>query len=344
MPRPGFLFCISPDSSLIKEQVERLAAEFPPGHAVNNGGMLEFSALGAQAPGWTRKVFWGDSNLDNDFWECLGMQNLFGSGTLILLRNAQALPAEIWKKLSIALGQANPAVWVILCLEVEFERGKPKIPAHISRLKAYEFARKQSWIWQNPGLDKAGVMQDYIREQAGKIGLKIPPLLLPELAELLPPDATAVKLELEKLNLLMHNESGESELKREHLALIGERAGADIYQVLRALQNNQNLTTVWAMVLASETGSANDRMLFGFLGALVREARILWQLLFSENVYVPPGALNEKKALARKLGVRKLAELWELALEAEKGVKSGEVSEEQALEYLMAELSLLFAK
>ena len=44
------------------------------------------------------------------------------------------------------------------------------------------------------------------------------------------------------------------------------------------------------------------------------------------------------------MGIRRLSELWELALEAEQGIKSGEVSEEQALERLIADLFSLFAK
>ncbi|MBQ4133400.1 MAG: DNA polymerase III subunit delta [Desulfovibrionaceae bacterium] len=339
MSRPGFLFCISPDSTLLKQHVELLAARFPP----PGGAALMPPALSSSSQGWNRKVFWGDSGLEDEFWDCLGVQNLFGGGTLVVLRNAQALPADTWKKLSKAMAQANPAVWPVLCLEVEFERGKPKIPAHITRLKAFDFAGKQGWVWQSPGLDARG-LQSYIQAQSKKLGLDIPPALLSQLAAALPSNAAAVQLELEKLALLVQTEGENNQLKPEHLSLIRQQAEVDIYRVLRALQNNRNSAEVWAMAMASESGSSNDKMLFGFLGALVREARILWQILFSENVYIPAGALAEKQALAQKLGVRRLAELWELALEAEQGVKSGEVSEDQALERLLADLSLLFSR
>ncbi len=343
MSRPGFTFCISPDSALIKQHVEELIKEFPPDTPAAFSAQPVMPATMPPEGSWSRKVFWSDDGLEDDFWDCFGVQNLFGASRLLLLRNAQALPADTWKKLSKALARANSAIWVILCLEVSFERGQPKIPAHITRLKAYEFANKHGWVWLNPGLN-AKVLQDYIKRQSKKLGLEIPPELLPRLAATLPADATAIELELEKLSLSLEEDNGKNTLAPEHLSLIGTQVDVDVYRVLRSLQNNQNLAEVWSMVLASEKGSGNDKMLFGFLGALVREARVLWQVLFSENVYLPGNILAEKQILARKLGVRKLAELWELALEAEQGVKSGDVSEEQALERLMADLSLLFAK
>ena len=342
MSRPGFVFCVCPDYALIRHQVNAMAEKHPPGQNADTG----MPGSAAPAKGWEQHIFWGDDGLDDKFWDSLGMQNLFGGGQLIILRNAQLILADTWKKLAKSLARANPSVWMFICLEVEFERGQPKIPAHIKRLKAFEFAEKQGWVWQNSGLSGKG-MQDYIRHEAARLGLTIPPALLPRLAAIMPEDATAVRLELEKLALLFDDSKSASKpLTLEHLNLIDNPVEVDIYAVLRALeqsgQQGQRADTVWGTVLASETGASKDKMLFGFLGALTREARTMWQLLFGEKVYVPGNLAQDKLNLARQLGIRKLAELWELALESEQGVKSGEVSEEQALERLMADLSLLF--
>jgi DNA polymerase-3 subunit delta len=46
--------------------------------------------------------------------------------------------------------------------------------------------------------------------------------------------------------------------------------------------------------------------------------------------------------LAQSLGAARLARIWDLALQADKGIKSGERSPEQAFEILTAGLFLLF--
>lgn len=296
---------------------------------------------GGSGSKWTKEVFWGDDGLENSFWDALGVQDLFGSGRVVIIRNAQQLLADSWKKLNKALARANPSIWIFIYLEVEFERGQPKIPAHVKRLKAFEFADKQGWVWSSSGLSGKGI-QDYIRDKAKDLGITIPIQLIPELAQRLPNDATAISLELEKLALLL--DPDQKKLRPEHLEQIDSHTDIDIFAVLRELQSGTRPDKIWATVIASESAPAKDKMLFPFLGALAREARTLWQLLFGEKVFVPTHLVQDKLALARQLGVRKLAEFWELALEAEQGVKSGEVSENQALERLMASLSRLFAR
>lgn len=85
-------------------------------------------------------------------------------------------------------------------------------------------------------------------------------------------------------------------------------------------------------------------MLFYFLTMLVREARILWQLALGEEKVVgaPPFALDRKRPLAQRMGPDRLAVIWDLALEAELGVKSGEHSPDQAFERLLAGMAELF--
>ena len=339
MSRPGFIFCICPDSALTRQYINGMAKKYPPSTG-NNAGMLPPPT---SKTGWKKEVFWADDGLEDSFWDALGVQDLFGGSRLVIIRNAQLLLADSWKKLSTVLARANPSIWIFICLEVEFERGQAKIPAQAKKLKAFDFADKQGWVWTNPGLSGKGML-DYIKNKAAALGINIAPALLPELALRLPSDATAIGLELEKLALLLETDTGKRELLPEHLEQIDQQTEVDVFAVLRNLQAGIRHDRVWATVLASESGNAKDKMLFSFLGALVREARILWQLLFGEKVFVPGNLANDKLALARQLGVRKLSEFWELALEAEQGVKSGEVSEEQALERLIADLFRLFAK
>lgn len=335
MNRPGFTFCICPDSALARQYIDNMADKFPP------SGNEEGGMLAALPNNWKKEIFWADEGLEDSFWEALAVQDLFKESRIIVIRNAQRILTDTWKKLSSALARANPSVWIFICLEVEFERGQPKIPIQVKKLKAFSFAEKQGWVWSNAGLSGKGML-DYIKTKAAGLELIIPPALLAKLGNRLPPDAAAIALELEKISLLM--EPGQNELRPEHLEQIGRQAEVDVFGVLRNLQSGTRPEKIWATVLASESGNAKDKMLFAFLGALVREARILWQLLFGEKVFMPGNLASEKLNFARQLGVRRLSEFWELALEAEQGIKSGEVSEEQALERLMADLFSLFSQ
>ena len=321
---PGFNFCACPDAALTRQYIDQLVAKYPaPG-----GGK------------WTREVFWADDGLGNNFWDALTQQTLFGGGKVIVLRNAQTLLADSWKKLNKALATLNASSWLFVCLEVEFEKGQPKITAQAKKLKALDFAQKQGWFWSHPGLLGRG-LQDYIVAEANSLGLVIPAPILAELCQILPSDATAIRLELEKLALALP--AGEKQLTPQMLELLDEEVSIDVFSVLRNLQQpGSKPEQIWSMVLSSHT--SRDKMLFPFLGALLREARTMWQLLFKENVYVPAGLAQQKTALAQQLGLRKLANFWDLALEAEQGVKSGAVSEEQALERLIASLFKLFNK
>lgn len=131
--RPGFSFCICPDGKLLRQQVEELLGAHPDA-------------------GRERHVFWGDDELPPKFWEILTLQGLFSTSRVLVMRNAHALTADVWKRLSAALSRPNPQTWPLFCLEVAWEKGQPKIPAHIAKLPCFTFADAKGWIWRSPGL------------------------------------------------------------------------------------------------------------------------------------------------------------------------------------------------
>ena len=57
---------------------------------------------------------------------------------------------------------------------------------------------------------------------------------------------------------------------------------------------------------------------------------------------MPPSIIPTKKTLAQAMGPVGIAKLWELAAAAERAIKTGEQSPEQAFDFLVAELSLVF--
>jgi DNA polymerase-3 subunit delta len=122
--------------------------------------------------------------------------------------------------------------------------------------------------------------------------------------------------------------------------MLVERAPAfDIFLLLRRLQGGQ-AKMAWQSILA-ET-QRNEDLVFPFIGLLLREARLLWQLKAGEKPYLFPSDANLKRELSSRLGFAALAAIWDFAHTAELSVKSGQNTPSQALDILVAELTLLF--
>lgn len=329
MNRAGFIICIGPDSVLLKDHIERELASSPPASSGMPGG----------APGaWEKSVFWGEEPLPADFWEKLTLQGLFSEPRAVILRHAQNLSAETLKKLSAALAKGSELVWPFICFESPFEKGKPKLAAHIGKLKFYEFARQKGWAKELPPLDQKGI-RAFAAKEAEKLGLKLGQGDLERLVPALPPDAGAIRLELGKLSLA----AVDGQLPSDALELLNFEPETDIFAFLQALQGARRPEDVWAQYF-KESANNSDASLFGFLWALLREGRIMWQLLAGEQVFLPGHVAAAKTSLARSLGYGGLSRIWDAALAADKGVKTGERSPHQAFEILIADLFSLFKR
>ncbi|MBL3581755.1 DNA polymerase III subunit delta [Oleidesulfovibrio alaskensis] len=320
MAKDGFSFIVCPDGQLLRDRIEgQLAA-----HSSSHGA-------------WERHVYWGDEGLAASFWEHLTLQGLFATPKALVVRNAQNLAAADWKKLSESLRQASPTSWAFICLEVAFERGKAKVPAAVQKTACWKFAAGQGWIWESPGLDERS-LQGFASAWAQKRGVRFAPGALPAICAALPADATAARNELEKLALAA---GADGVISADTSALGDHAADLDIFGFIRAVQSGTQHDKVWRKVMGSS--SANDGLVFQFLGMLQREARMMWQLLSGESVRLPAAVLQSKTRTAQQLRYRGIMRMWDLALEAEKGIKSGERSPDQAMEALIGGLLALFA-
>lgn len=320
MSRPGFTICTCPDAQLIKNHIDSQLGAYP-----------------APEGSWQRHVYWGDEGLPPVFWENLTLQGLFATPKSLIIRNAQNLPPEDWKKMSQALGSFNPQAWPFLCLEVAFEKGTPKLPKTVTALKCWTFAEKKGWIWTSAGLSPKD-MRDFIAGWAARNGVTIAPAVLQTLAHALPSDATAATRELEKLALA----AGDSPaITPEMAAEITHETELDIFAFINALQSGNAPAKVWGKVIQGHTSGEDG--IFKFLAMLLREARILWQLLAGEQVFLPGNIKHNKERMAQGMGRVRIAKIWDLALEAEKGIKTGERKPEQAMEMLVAGLLALFS-
>ena len=76
---------------------------------------------------------------------------------------------------------------------------------------------------------------------------------------------------------------------------------------------------------------------------MAREARLLWQLQAGDKVFVPQFVENEKRRLASRVGFAGLCRMFAELQKAELSVKTGARQPLQAMEELVASLSLVFA-
>jgi len=318
MNRAGFTFCICPDGRLIREHVAvELAAHAPPGGA------------------WQRHVYWGDEELPSAFWEHLHQPGLFAVGRALVIRQANALPAAVWKRISSALASPKEHCWPFFCLEMAWEKGQTKLPAHMAKLKCLAHADSQGWVWRYAGLDDR-TLRGFVQKEIQKRKLRFAKGALELLCAGLIPDASAVAAELDKLELAATDGFVSADLA----AQAAHVPTFDIFRFLRLIQGGKT-QNAWTNVLRARR--TNEGLLFRLIGRLLPETRLLWRLLQGESVRAHPAELDAKRKLAFRLGYEGLARLFRLLFLAELSVKSGERQPEQALDALVADVSLLLA-
>lgn len=319
MRRPGFSFLVCPDAALIRERIERLLTEA--------GGDFE------------RHVFWGDDEIGPGFWQALSGGSLLGRKKAVILRRAHVLPPEFWKKLVGPLKGFNDAAWPFFCLEAAPAKGKKAtgMPKGLADTPYFEFAGKQKWVWTSPGLTPEAI-GPMLRDWAARRGISLAPGVREALSGLIPPDMAAADNELKKLELSLE---GRQTIERRDLDILHHHAGMDSFAFLDALSRPKAAPEVWREILDRQ--SAGEEMIFAFLGLLLYEARQLWRFQVGEAdaVRLSPSARSKKEAMAARLGPRGIARIFDLALDAELGIKSGAKRPDQAMEDLTARLCRL---
>ena len=335
MERPGFFFCICPDAALLRSWMD--SELLPPlmAQAGQGGSSLMGELMPASSAAPDIHTFWADEGLDRRFWDALTLLGMDGRQRILIVRGAHQLSADVWKKLSSALATPRPGVLPIFCMECPWEKGQPKLPAHIAKLKCLAFAEKQKWQWRSPGLE-ARTLRQHVQREAAALGLRMAPDALNALAEMLIPDASAVRGVLEQLSLASQDGSVDVSLVRQMTEFTPD---AVIFDFIRQLENG-NARAVWKTLLRE--GDGGESLLFPLLTHMAREARMLWQMNAGEKVFVPQHVEAEKRRLASKLGPAGLSAVLEALAAAEFSVKSGARSPLQAMESLVAQLTLVF--
>jgi DNA polymerase-3 subunit delta len=319
--RPGFSFCICPDP-------ERLRAH------------IRFVLQHNAKTDWEQKIFWGDEDLPSSFWEALSVPNLMGPPRALVLRRAHGLTVDFWKALTPHLKGFKRSIWPFFCLEGAWTKNKPTIPKTIQSRPYWKVAANNQWIWQDPGLTRNNLPKE-VSQWAKSRQITFEQGVLQAFCHSLPLETFALHNELEKLSLHLGSRKTVSQAD---LVLFEHPMDMDMFTFLRSIQDRGQRFTVWKKILADHGSSGSD-MLFPFLGLLTWETRTMWQLASGEDnaVRLPPSIKSMKKNMASRLGLPKLARIFDLVLDAETSVKSGRRTPDQALEYIVQELMRVFS-
>lgn len=314
--RPNFSILISPDSKLLLEEIENQLTKVKPPYGI-----------------WEKRFVWGDEPCDDNFWKNLNQKNLLGQYSAFIIRNAQLWNHTIWNALAKVVNTPLDD-WLFICLEVEAEKNKFKVPPHIQKNGAYLLAQKNGWIWSRQKL--AGVaLQSYVLEKAKDKGLKFEKTAQEAFCSQLLPDAAFINNELEKLSLMTDDgiiklsmlETFMASPETNNFAIIKNIQQGNKKEVLKNI-NNENAST----------------LLFSLVALLARDLRICWQIINGEQSKISPYELKTKQDVARKLSQSAIAKGFSNLADAEWQVKSGRLSPEQALELLIHKMLIVYKK
>jgi len=327
--RRGHRVLICPDAELLRRRVAKLMGEMG----------------GASGPAVARKVFWGDDDpIPQAFWAELTMQNLFSTPTVLVLRRAELMKAELWDRLDEALKLAATTVLPVFCLEGRWKDGKPPVPVFLPKRGLWRAAEENAWIWQSAGLTE-NTLPKFVDAWAKEKGLEMDGPARQALLCALPHDALAAGLELDKLELA----AGDGKrLGADMAGLIAPHGDMDFFDFMKGLaarpqSNPEAARAVWARVLDDHLRPGGDKILFQLLGYVSWQARQMWMLNEGEEHKVRMNP-RDKPALSRmaaQLGRAGIARIIELTLDANLGVITGARRPDDTLESYVAQLSAL---
>ncbi|WP_461833312.1 DNA polymerase III subunit delta [Desulfothermus sp.] len=312
--REGYFICICPDFEVISDFI--------------NNTLKKFSG------NWEKKLIWGDEDQSDIFFNYLRSSSLINTKQAIILRRAEKLPKEFWNKLSNFLNKFNPDVCPFICIESEWNKGKPTNIQSLKNKKYYKFAEKRKWIFRHPGVDEQ-FLTDYINKWSKKNKINISHEVMLHLKEILPKDLSSIKNELKKLETLNKNV-----ICVEDLSVISPSFEYNIFDLINSLEGLAPKDKVWDTIINKEINS--HQSIFPILGLFKREVKILWNLLKGESVYLPNWVKTKKINIAKKLGPKKIIEIYNIVLEAELRLKTSNINPSMVFENLVASMQSIF--
>lgn len=325
---PSFYFCICNDAYLSKQHMDTFLNSLGKPWSVDsstNNTLIE------------KYTYWPEDLSEQKFWNTMTLQNLTGTPKLIYVRHAHSILADDWKKLSATLATTRNGILPVFFFECAWEKGIPKIPAHITKLKCFEFATSKKWEFRSIGLNEKNI-KAFLFKELQKHAIVLNQESMEMLAFSIIPDATLIASTVSHLALLAENGT----ISKKNLAqLNGYVPELQIFDLIKDIENS-NGKKIWALFAKDNT--EGEDIIFSLIALMSREARMLWQLLMGEHVYIAPTILDSKKILAKRLGATGLSTLFTALTEAEFAIKSGKYSVAQTFDFLLVTLCDIFSK
>ncbi len=312
-----FCFVLSDDLALLKRKIEVVREDY---------------ASKSTAP-CNVMTFWGDEFTTN-FWDTFTAISFEARADFIILRKAEALKADDWKKLSEMIGILRDDAFLLICIESAWDKNVPKVPAYISSQQCYTFAKKKNWFFQEAPLTTQN-MRAYVIKGLKERRIEMQDTVLNVLLSLLAPPSSSIDNALDQLAFIATEKTIEEKDLAHLSATVPELI---IFDYIKYLESGKTYP-LWESVL--NENKPGD-ILFPLLEILAREARTLWKLSIGEDVKLSPFIANAKKQLAFRLGKDGIARLFSVLSDADWSIKSGKKDVGQVLEELIFRLSYLY--
>ncbi len=316
----------TPDSTLLKKRMQELAQSFYEGKNIKQ----------------KERIFWADEGLGSDFWEAFSSSalSLEPQCDFIVLRKADEMNAESWKKISDALANLREDAFVVLCIETEWENyfGKLslKLPLYITNQLCYAYAEKKGWL-EKLKPHSIETFRSYIQSGIKKRSLTCEKEIVDILVTILPHNSSSAENALDQLALGVDN----MHITKEDLSYIALNLDdLNAFSYIEKLETQKSFD-IWRDVLHDKNRAKVNY--FAFISALTKQARQMWQILSNETpLELKVYPLQLRTNIAQRLGKKRVAYLFLLLREAEFSVKSGKKDIFQAMEELVQDLSALY--
>lgn len=314
--RPGFYFCICPDPEIIKDFIE--------------DEIKKLKGL------WEKRIIWADDeNLHKKFFELFNTSSIIGKKTVVIIRQAHTLPKDFFEKLSRFLNRFHNDLFPFICIESEWKRGKPSIPTHISSKKYYKFAEKRGWIFAHSGVSDE-FLSNYLKNWAKEHNIIIPQEIFFLLKEILPKDLAGIKSELKKLKL----SCTDKKITQDDLKVIWPSLDFNVFDLINSIEGIKSPKLIWDAILQNKFDTYED--VIPMLHLILREGRILWQLLNGETVNLPVKTKQEKTIVARRLGKGKIIEVFNIVCDADLKLKTTNLTPSEIFQQAVTKLQNIF--
>ena len=224
---------------------------------------------------------------------------------IFYIRNAHELSLEQWKKISGALSKPRSDILSVFFLNNALDKGKLKVPQAVQKLKCFEFAHKKGWIFESVGVNSINNILAQLSLVADENGQgEVSANVIAQLTNYTP--------ELVWFNIINKIETGKS---------------ADVWKLFYKASNQ-----------------IDESSIFPFLALMMREMRTLWKIKANEQVYLPNSQVDNKTAIAAKLGFTNIAKIISLLCFAEYAIKSGKKKSVETLEELIKDIIKIYTK